>query len=93
MEVIFTTSMILTKLDQIFSISSYYLRSGRSLRHHLGNKCEDREPLDISTNLAPTARYSYAAIYLHGSFLSVFMLIPGFFYFLVLEAFNLVPLI
>jgi hypothetical protein len=34
------------------------------------------EPLDISTNLAPTARSSYAAIYLHNSFLSVFRLIP-----------------
>jgi hypothetical protein len=37
------------------------------------------EPLNISTNLAPTARYSYTAIYLHSSFMSVFMLIPGLF--------------
>jgi hypothetical protein len=34
------------------------------------------EPLDVSKNVVPTARYSYAAIYLH---LSVFMLIPGLF--------------
>jgi hypothetical protein len=48
------------------------------------------EPLDISTNLAPTARYSYAAIYLHGNFLSVFMLIPGLF---LMFSFGGVPLI
>jgi hypothetical protein len=56
------------------------------------NMKPEGEPLDISTNLTPTARYSYAAIYLHGSFLSVFMLIPGLvllFSFGGLSSFNL----
>jgi hypothetical protein len=44
------------------------------------------EPLDISTNLAPTALYSYAAInrYLHGSFCVFSCLIVDYFFCLVL---------
>jgi hypothetical protein len=44
------------------------------------------EPLDISTNLAPTALYSYEAIYLHGSFCVFSCIFVEFFCCLVLGA-------
>jgi hypothetical protein len=55
----------------------------------VGDVWSEGEPLDISTNLAPTDFYSYTSIYLHGVFYDFLCLFLEFFRFGGYSVFNL----